>query len=202
MTTSALGHAQQEPRRTGVGRIVALHRSRQESAVAPDLVEGRARRRLARDPERLAARVALEQLQVVEAGVRGVQEAEAVLARLDRQARPHLAVDERDVPEELGHPRLEIEELAVAGERAVLDHERDLVAAARQVELCFARIAQETKIPPDRRRCSGDPPPWRDRGTRASWPAASWDTGGLAPARVNQSIGSPSLAEGLWLPCR
>ena len=103
--------------RFGQGR-----RRGQVAAVAADLGEGHA----------------VRQLQVVEARVRRVDDAEAVLAAVHAQARPHLAVHEDGVAEVLGIPVgvdvgvvADLREVdgAVAVERAVLEQERNLERA-------------------------------------------------------------------------
>jgi hypothetical protein len=94
--------------------------------------------------------------QVVEPRVRGVQDAEAILAWLDLQERPHLAVDQHRVAEELGNPHgwharirvaaivlHRIEQRAVRVEEPVLDHQRDLERAVGKIEVVLDAVTEQ-----------------------------------------------------------
>ena len=84
-----------------------------------------------------------------EAAVGGVEEAEAVEARLDLEEGADFAVDEDAVGAELGDPGVfgvagdVVEELAVGGEVAVVEDEGDFVFAGGQVERVFDLVAEE-----------------------------------------------------------
>jgi hypothetical protein len=100
-------------------QLVHRHRLIPHSALGADLPEART-----------------ADIEVQNACVAAVQDAEPVHARLDVEERPHLAVDEHDVSEVLADPggsrdaARRIQEGPVWIELAVLDDKRDLVGAA------------------------------------------------------------------------
>jgi hypothetical protein len=84
-----------------------------------------------------------------EAAVGGVEDAEAVEARLDLEEGADLAVDEDAVGGELGDPGVvgvaggRVEELAVSGEVAIAKNEGDFVFALGEMEAVFDMVADE-----------------------------------------------------------
>ncbi len=83
-----------------------------------------------------------------EPSARSVVRAEPVHPRLDVVVRPHRAVDQRHVPEELGLPWVRVEQglLSAGGarqERLVLDHERHLELAAGQTQGALDLVADQ-----------------------------------------------------------
>ena len=89
----------------------------------------------------------VEEAQVIEAGVRGVENAEAISSRLDFEKRHDLAVDAVHVTVEFLDPDgmflgtvhdLGIVERAVVMEEAVLQHERDFELALRKIEVLLS----------------------------------------------------------------
>ena len=124
----------------GDEEVVEFKRCGEEAAVGADLLEGWDVEGVVGD---LAGGVGVEEAQVIEARVGGVEDAEAVLARLDLEERHDFAVDAVHVAIELLDPDgmffgtvddLGVVEGAVVMEETVLQHEGDLVVALRQVE--------------------------------------------------------------------
>ena len=91
--------------------------------------------------------LAIGEGQVEEAAVGGVEEAEAVEARLDFEEGAHLAIEEDAAAAELGYPGVfgvagvGIVELAVGGELAVVDQKRNFVFAGGKVERVLSVVA-------------------------------------------------------------
>src|SRR5437867_8894926 len=124
---------------------------RQESPVGADLDE-----RGPRAPVRRPVGVRLVEREVVEARVRRVQDAEAILPRLDLEERPHPAVDQHRVAEELRdphgrHARIRIAavvlgrvpEGAVGVEEPILDGQRDLERPVGKIEAALDAVAKQ-----------------------------------------------------------
>ena len=91
----------------------------------------------------------IAQGEAVEAGVGGIQDAEAILARLDFKIRKQLAVDQNGVTEDFRNPgRMRITgyriiKLAVGRDEPVEDGERDFIFTAGQVQPVFELIAND-----------------------------------------------------------
>ena len=129
-----------------------LQRSWEQTAVGSDLLKWRYIEGLIQN---LAAHIGIKKTKMIEAGVGGVEDTEAVPSRLDLEKRHDLAVDAVHVPVELLNPDgvffgavddLGIVERAVVMEEAILQHERDLELALWKVErlLCFVTNEIET----------------------------------------------------------
>jgi hypothetical protein len=139
----ALTGSDDEPRRRGLLGIVQDHRLGQVPAVGRDLHERGAR----------LAGLPVGERQAVEARVRAVEDAEAVLAGLHLEVGPDLAVHHDDVAEELGHPDrplgslalVRVPELAVGREHPVLDREPDVVGPTRQPGRLVSRIGDDVE---------------------------------------------------------
>jgi hypothetical protein len=72
-----------------------------------------------------------------------VEDAEAVLARLDRHGRPRHPVDEDDVAVDAGLAVVGVDELPVLRGHRVADHERLVVVARREVQRGVHRIVDD-----------------------------------------------------------
>ena len=96
----------------------ALHRSRQQVAVVGDLNQRRA----------------VTEREAVEARRAAVEQAEAVLPRLDVEVRPNLAVHRELVAQDAVKIEEVVDELPAGVEHLVAEHERHVVRSARQLE--------------------------------------------------------------------
>ena len=105
------------------------HRRRQQAAVGADL-------------DHLAP---VAQLELERPRVGGVEEAEAVQAPLDLHPRRDRAVDQDRVAAEAAVEVGPVAEGAVDVERAVRDHQRDVVVALGQVELLVVRVVEDVE---------------------------------------------------------
>jgi hypothetical protein len=70
--------------------------------------------------------------QPIQTAIRGVHNAESILARLNFEIRKDLAVDQRNLTSDLRNPRGRITQLAIAPQVAIKEHERNLVLAIGQ----------------------------------------------------------------------
>src|SRR5207249_2157304 len=100
------------------------HRMRQQSAIGANNVERRTCHSV-----RVTAAVSLNQSHVQPAGVAGIEHAETIPPRLYVQMRPHFAVYQHGVAEELWNPELVgaaishwIEQASVRIKETILDH--------------------------------------------------------------------------------
>ena len=97
----------------------------------------------------LLERSAIGQSQAKEARVRCVQDSQAIPARLDLIKGLHPAIHDHGVADDLIHPgmlrigRDGIEQLPLVIEDPVVEHQRQLKVAGRQMELLFVRIAKQ-----------------------------------------------------------
>ena len=87
----------------------------------------------------------------MDARIGAVQHAEAVFARLDFQVGKELAINQNRIaidfrnPGRVGIGRNRIEELSLARQQAVIENQRQLVLALRQIEPVFEIVANEKR---------------------------------------------------------
>ena len=145
------GEVDEEIGALGGGEEKLLHGSGsgEETAVAADLVEGN-------EGGDVGGALGEVEIEVEEAGVGGVENAEAIRARFDAKVRADGAVDDGQVAEELRAPDAwrkaravvgsgSVDELTLVVEGAILEHERDFVVAGGKAEAELGGIAQEVK---------------------------------------------------------
>src|SRR6185503_15397928 len=91
--------------------------------------------------------------EVIEAGIRAVENAEPVPSLFDFKKRPNLAINQRDVAEELGRPHgmerrdslSRIKQRPVRVEHPVLNQEWNLELAARQIETILDTVTNQVE---------------------------------------------------------
>ena len=146
---------------------------------------------------------AVAELERVGAGVGRVEEAQPVQPPLDLHPRRDRAVDEDRVAAEAAVEVEPVAERPVGVERAVLDHQRDVVVALRQVERLVVLVVEDVERRQPREQRLSRSRRARGRGTRASPSGRRWGTCRAARSRSgSRRADGRRTAAAVTPPCR